>query len=556
MAGYLGVDVVKDGKYYFISYNTEDMDRVGEYVKALAGKGLPIWYDYGIEVGSKWEGTIAKRIHDSEAVVIFLSRNIFMKEQSFVHKEFEMARDFYDKKIYVVLLDDIKNQEVPERYVSWWIDIKHLQCIPAPNYSVEECADKLMAALGLAPIAAPAPQVKKNTGNRKWNPSQILIDREATEETEDPREPLELRLPDGGEAAQLAYAVEDFFLSRDITVKVTEIKEAASYFRYTLEFKYSNSALKNILKCKDDLNLELGRFGVRIYSGKNKTVCVEVPKTRRRTVYLADILKSPQLHEAQPEQLLFGLGENGDGQYVILDLCKMPHLLIGGSNSSEDIRVQLHTILLSIMTNHTPEQVKFLLISSQQEQFAAYKDLPYVLYDYVVKTADAAITAIKWISHEIPRRLEKLKEEGVRNLDDYNAKVPEKRKLHKIVICVGEMADLMQFDKDGFEEAVMRVAQMGRAAGVHLILAAGKLENTAVTGLIKANIPSRVAFATANGTDSRKILDETGAEYLMGNGDLLYQTIGMMKVERCQGAYVTDEEISSIVKNIAGKYQN
>ena len=155
MAGYLGVDVVRDGKYYFVSYNTEDMDRVAEYVKTMAGMGLPIWYDYGIAVGSEWSTTIANRIRDCEAVILFLSRNIFEKEQSFVHKEFEMARDYFDKKIYVVILDDIKKSEVPLRYISWWIDITHLQCIMAPQFTVNECAKNVLSAVGFEAEVAP-----------------------------------------------------------------------------------------------------------------------------------------------------------------------------------------------------------------------------------------------------------------------------------------------------------------------------------------------------------------------------------------------------------------
>ncbi len=148
MAQYLGVDVVNSGEYFFVSYNTEDADRVSQYVKALAQKGLPLWYDYGIEVGDKWANTIADKIANSEAVIMFLSRRIFNKEESFVHKEWEMAKDFFDKKIYVIMLDDIDKKEVPIRYISWWIDVTHMQCIIAPNYSIEDCVDRFISSIG------------------------------------------------------------------------------------------------------------------------------------------------------------------------------------------------------------------------------------------------------------------------------------------------------------------------------------------------------------------------------------------------------------------------
>ena len=163
MARYLGIDVVNEGKYYFVSYNSEDADRVSEYMAALHSKGLPMWYDYGIEIGDKWSNTIAGKMSGSEAVIMFLSRQIFQKSESFVHKEWEMARDFFDKKIYVIILDDIDKKEVPLQYISWWIDINHTQCISAPRYTVNECADKLIAALGYKPeVAIPAtPRVLK-----------------------------------------------------------------------------------------------------------------------------------------------------------------------------------------------------------------------------------------------------------------------------------------------------------------------------------------------------------------------------------------------------------
>ena len=148
MARYLGVDVTNKDEYFFISYNSEDADRVSQYLMAMSEKGLPMWYDYGIEVGDKWSSIIADKIANSKAVIMFLSRQIFSKEESFVHKEWEMARDFFDKKIYVVILDDISKKEVPHRYVSWWIDVNHMQCIMASNYTVDSCADKIISATG------------------------------------------------------------------------------------------------------------------------------------------------------------------------------------------------------------------------------------------------------------------------------------------------------------------------------------------------------------------------------------------------------------------------
>lgn len=559
MAGYLGVEVAKDSKYYFISYNTEDMDRVSAYVKALAGKGLPIWYDYGIEVGSQWEGTIAKRIHDSEAVVIFLSRNIFSKEQSFVHKEFEMARDFYDKKIYVVLLDEIQNKEVPDRYVSWWIDIKHLQCILAPMYSVDETAEKLMNALGFAPVSVPAPDMTPFTAKTvdAIHSAPVSAPKEEKIPVEKgkgiPLALLKSRSSGGGEAERLAYEVEKVFQSRKLTVKISEIKQGPSYYRYYLDFDFEKIPLKKILNCKSYIELALGRAGVLV-NHNTEAVFVEVPKKHRSVVYLADVLESRKFDEAKPGQLLFAVGEDIEGRPVVLDICRMPHLLIGGAAGSGK-SVQMHAILLSLMMKYTPEEVKLLLIDPKCVEFAAYEHAPHMLYDRVITDPHEAVTALNWMIHEMNRRFTMLEKESVRNLDLYNAKMPANRKLPKIVIVIDELADLMLVNRKECENALARLAQMARAVGIHMIVGTQRPGPDVITGLIKANFPSRMAFKMSSILESRSLLDTGGAESLLGNGDLLYLTLGLTRPLRCQCAFVTDAEVDSIVEYITEYYQ-
>jgi len=579
MAGYLGVDVVKDGKYYFISYNTEDMDRVSEYVKALAEKGLPIWYDYGIEVGSKWEGTIASKIHESEAVVIFLSRNIFEKEQSFVHKEFEMARDFYDNKIYVVLLDEIQNKEVPDRYVSWWIDIKHLQCIPAPSYSVDACAEKLIAALGFQPerkkeedpayLAEEAAYLKALTEGRGKNLAAagfVNLGYSAPEEKQEkipvekgkgiPLKLLKSRSSGGGEAERIAYEIEKVFKAKKLAVKVGKTRQGAAYYRYYLVLEKEKTPVTKIQKCAAEIELALGRSGVIIaISHEEATLYVDVPKKHRSVVYLADILESRKFEEAQPGQLLFGVGEDVEGQSVVLDICKMPHLLVAGSAGSGK-SVQMHAILLSLMMKYTPDQVKFVLIDPKQVEFTPYEHAPHMLYDHVIREPAEALNILKWLNLEMERRYGVLMNAGVRNIDAYNEKAAKNRTLPKLVILIDEIADLVLFGKKEFEDSVLRIAQKARAAGIHMVLGTQRPTADVITGMLKANIPARMAFKTATAVESRTILDTAGAENLLGNGDLLYTTPGRMKPLRCQAAYFTDEEVEAIVEYVSEYYEN
>ena len=582
MAGYLGVDVVKDGKYYFISYNTEDMDRVSEYVIALAGKGLPIWYDYGIEVGSKWEGTIASKIHGSEAVVIFLSRNIFEKEQSFVHKEFEMARDFYDKKIYVVLLDEIQNKEVPDRYVSWWIDIKHLQCIPAPKYTVEACCEKLMEALDfqpelkktedspyLAEEAAHLKAMKEGRGKNLAAAGFVNLGYAAPEENQEkipvekgkgiPLKLLKSRSSGGGEAERIAYEIEKVFKAKKLAVKVGKIKQGAAYYRYYLVLENENPSINRtikIMKSAGDIELALGRSGVIVaISNEEQAIYVDVPKKHRSVVYLADILESRKFEEAQPGQLLFGVGEDVEGQPVVLDICRMPHLLVAGSAGSGK-SVQMHAILLSLMMKYTPQQVKVVLIDPKQTEFTPYEHTPHMLYDHVIREPMEALTILKWLNLEMERRYGIFVNNGVRNIDVYNEKAAKNRTLPKLVILIDEIADLVLFGKKEFEDSVLRIAQKARAAGIHIVLGTQRPTADVITGMLKANIPARMAFKTATAVESRTILDTAGAENLLGNGDLLYTTPGLMKPLRCQAAYFTDEEVEAIVEYVTEYYEN
>lgn len=536
MSGYLGVDVVNEGKYYFVSYNTEDMDRVTDYVRSLAGKGLPMWYDYGIQVGNEWEEVIAERIIGSEAVILFISRKIFEKEKSFVHKEYRVATR-RKKKIFVVLLDKIEIEEIPPRYEMWWDDIMQLQCIIAPNYSVGECADKLIGELGFVPPRKERdkPTVEKGKGI--------------------PLRLLNAGASGGGEAERIAYEVEQVFRSKNLDIRVSEIKQGPSYYRYYLDVN-PKTMVRKIKSCKTDIELAIERSGVVIsYETKPSSMFVEVPKKHRAVVYLADILESRKFADAKPGQLLFAVGEDVEGSTVVFDMCRMPHLLIGGAPGSGK-SVQINAILLSFLMKYTPDQLKLLLIDPKKIEFSVYRKVPHLLDNRVVTDTKEGIDALKSLHAEMERRYLLFEKAGVRQVDDYNAKMPDGEKLPKIVAVIGEFADFMAVSKKEFESVVIRLAQIARASGIYLILATQRPSTDVISGLIKANIPSRIAFRTTTAIESRAILDTVGAENLIGNGDLLYSTIGMFTPLRCQGAFVTDDEVEAIVEYVCEYYKD
>lgn len=534
MSGYLGVEVVKEGKYYFISYNTEDMSEVSKYVNVLASKGLPIWYDYGIQVGNQWEETIAEKIIGSEAVILFISRNIFLKDKSFVHKEYRVAVR-RKKKLFVVLLDEINEDEIPPRYEMWWDDIMGLQCIIAPNYSVEGCVDKLIKEMGFVPPKKETPRVEKGKGI--------------------PLNLLQSKSSGGGEAERLAYDVEQVFCSCNLDIRISDIKQGPSYYRFYLDLK-PRTSITRVKSCGEDIELAIKRIGVVIEIDKVLSkMYVEVPKKHRAVVYLADILESRKFADDKPGQLLFAVGEDVEGRPIVHDLCKMPHLLMGGSTSSGK-SVQIQAIILSFLIKYSPDQVKLLLLDPKVVDFSVYERVPHLLDGRVITDVREGVNALERLHSEMQRRFELFTNTGTRTIDDYNAKLPDGEKLPKIVVIVNEMSDYMCFCRKEFENAVVRLAQMARATGIHLILATQRPNTDVISGLIKANIPSRIAFKTATAVDSRVILDCTGAEKLIGNGDLLFYGIAMSSPARCQGAFVTEDEVEATVEYICEYYQD
>lgn len=560
MSGYLGVEVVNEGKYYFISYNTEDMSEVANYVKVLAEKGLPIWYDYGIQVGNQWEETIAEKIIGSEAVILFISRNIFSKEKSFVHKEYRVATR-RKKKIFVVLLDDIDEEEIPPRYEMWWDDIMSLQCIIAPRCSVAECADRLIGELGFVPTPKYSDEWAKLleavsiTANEE---EKLKKEREKIVVEKGKGIPLRLlksKSSGGGEAERIAYEIEKVFQSNNLDIHVSEIKQASSYYRYYLDVK-PRTSVKKVKECQPYIELAIERHGVVItIESKSPTMMIDVPKKHRTFVYLADVLESRKFADAKGEQLLFAIGEDIEGKTMVMDLCKMPHLLMAGCTGSGK-SVQMNVMLLSFLMKRTPEQLNLLLLDSNVIDLSVYEKVPHLIDNRVITDIRDGVTALEKMIGEMERRYELFMNAGVRNIDDYNLKVQDAPPLPKIVVAINEIGDYMMSCRKEFETAIVRLLQKSRAVGIHLILATQHPTPNVISYLIKANTPSRIAFKTATAVDSRAILDCTGAEKLIGNGDLLFYGIAMSSPARCQGAFVTEDEVEATVEYICEYYQD
>jgi S-DNA-T family DNA segregation ATPase FtsK/SpoIIIE len=325
----------------------------------------------------------------------------------------------------------------------------------------------------------------------------------------------------------------------------------------TYEFK-PDAGVKysKIVGLADDLALALEAESIRIdrVSGKGN-VGIEIPNEARETIYLREILESETFRRSSG-RLTLGLGKAVNGDVWITDLTAMPHLLIAGSTGTGK-SVGLNCMIASILVRSTPDEVKLILIDPKRLELGVYEDIPHLLTP-VVTDAKVASNVLKWAVAEMERRIRMLASEGVRNIEQFNNIIraekgardedsgEDLKPLHYVVIVIDELADLMMVSSHEVEESITRLAQMARAVGIHLILATQRPSVDVITGLIKANFPSRISFRVAARVDSRTILDSIGAEQLLGRGDMLFLPPGSARLIRVHGAYVTEHEIARL----------
>ena len=321
--------------------------------------------------------------------------------------------------------------------------------------------------------------------------------------------------------------------------------------RYEVSPKPGTKVSK-IVNLSDDLALSLAARSIRIEApvpGKS-VIGIEVPNDNPQIVGLREVITSEDFKE-NPSSLAVGLGKEITGKPLIADLSKMPHLLIAGATGSGK-SVCVNTIITSLLYKSSPEEVKLLLIDPKVVELAHYNGIPHLLSPVVTDPKKAA-NALNWAVSEMNKRYKLFAENGVKDITGYNKKSDEK--MYKIVIIIDELADLMMACGNEVEDYICRLAQMARAAGMHLIIATQRPSVDVITGIIKANIPSRIAFAVSSQTDSRTILDMGGAEKLLGKGDMLYYPLGAAKPLRIQGAYISEEESEKVIDDIKVKKQ-
>jgi len=359
----------------------------------------------------------------------------------------------------------------------------------------------------------------------------------------------ENKLASKAQILETSKKLEATLKSFGVDAKVMEVSKGPTVTRYELS-PGQGVKVSKISGLADDLALNLAAQGIRIEApipGK-AAVGIEIPNKEAQVVYFRDIVSDNEFKKF-PSKLAFGLGKDIAGKTVVHDIARMPHLLIAGATGAGK-SVCINTLVGSILYKASPEEVKLIMIDPKVVELSVYNGIPHLLIP-VVTDPKKASGALNWAVREMLRRYELFAETGMRDLKGYNefaAKSEERDKEPQIVIIIDELADLMMAAPGEVEDSICRLAQMARAAGLHLIIATQRPSVDVITGVIKANIPSRLAFSVSSGTDSRTILDMVGAEKLLGRGDMLFSPIGTSKPIRIQGAFISDTEVEAMVE--------
>lgn len=452
--------------------------------------------------------------------------------------------------------DEVDAKELPAAHE--FTDPLAGQDIPEPEFKINVADTPIPDPItDSAATLAPAPTVADKADNAADSDAEIVTGDPTDDYKLPPLDILSQPAPVDQREEQDAIRVnrgklERTFASFGVDVKVTAATLGPSITKYEIQPAIGVKVSK-IVNLADDLALALAAKDIRIEApipGKS-LIGIEVPNQHIRTVGYKDVLRATPAHPDKPLEV--PLGQDVAGSIVTADLAKMPHMLIAGATGSGK-SVMINVIITSLLMRTKPTTVRLMLIDPKKVELSVYDGVPHLLAP-VVTEAKRAPAALNKILQEMERRYERFAAAGVRNMGEYNRKVSENpdeglSKMPYIVVIVDELADLMMVAGAEIETAIIRIGQMARAAGIHMIIATQRPSVDVITGLIKANIPSRMAFAVSSGVDSRTILDANGAEKLLGRGDMLYDPIDMNKPQRVQGAFIPSADVEAVVKFI------
>ena len=424
---------------------------------------------------------------------------------------------------------------------------------------------EILAEVATEPGTAPAPvAVKEKVTAQDAAEQAAQVEQEIAAAQAAPKPqysfpPIDLLLRPRGRAAdgtaemkENTLRLNETLASFKIDAHISNVTRGPSVTRYEVELE-KGVRLNKLTTCADDIALSLGASGVRIapVPGKISVVGIEVPNQAVTNVSLREVIDSPEFSRAKSRSSI-AVGKDIGGSCIVGNIAKFPHMLIAGTTGSGK-SVCMNSIIISLLYKASPEDVKLIMVDPKMVELGIYNGIPHLLIPVVTDPKKAA-GSLQWAVTEMMRRYRSMSDAGVRDLESYNSMIDggevEGQRLPQVVVIIDELADLMLVAAKEVEESICRIAQMGRAAGIHLIIATQRPSADVITGLMKANIPSRIAFAVASAMESRIILDTQGAEKLVGKGDMLYSPIGSGKPQRVQGCFVTDAEVESVANYV------
>jgi len=443
-------------------------------------------------------------------------------------------------------------------------NVSSMEPVPEQMPLFEKTEEEAPAATPSEPVQ-PAVQEKVTARDAAISAAQVAAEIAEAEAVEKPQycfPPLDLLKNSGRSAAdgtmemrENTRRLNETLASFKIEAHIINVTRGPSVTRYEVELD-KGVRLNKLTTCADDIALSLGASGVRIAAvpGKISVVGIEVPNRSVTTVSLREVIDSNEFNRASSKSS-FAVGKDIGGNCIVGNIAKLPHMLIAGTTGSGK-SVCMNSIIISLLYKASPEDVKLIMVDPKMVELGIYNGIPHLLIPVVTDPKKAA-GSLQWAVTEMMRRYKAMSDAGVRDLESYNSIVEaeeEGTKLPQIVVIIDELADLMLVAAKEVEESICRIAQMGRAAGIHLIIATQRPSADVITGLMKANIPSRIAFAVASAMESRIILDTQGAEKLVGRGDMLYAPIGAGKPLRVQGCFVSDAEVESVATYVKDNF--
>ena len=443
--------------------------------------------------------------------------------------------------------------------------------VPAPP-EVDEAAQMPLFDKDAPLEIKPAATVRKVKPEKVTNKEAQTSAQEVAKEIEDSEKeqkpdycfpPIDLlKLPGSGaadgtaEMRENARRLDETLASFKIEAKIINVTRGPSVTRYEVELE-KGVRLNKLTTAADDIALSLGATGVRIAAvpGKISVVGIEVPNRAVTMVSLREVIDSQEFSKAKSKSS-FAVGKDIGGNCIVGNIARLPHMLIAGTTGSGK-SVCMNSIIISLLYKASPDDVKLIMVDPKMVELGIYNGIPHLLIPVVTDPKKAA-GSLQWAVSEMMRRYKTMSDAGVRDLESYNSMIEsqqmEGKKLPQVVVIIDELADLMLVAAKEVEESICRIAQMGRAAGIHLVIATQRPSADVITGLMKANIPSRIAFAVASAMESRIILDTQGAEKLVGKGDMLYAPIGNGKPKRVQGCFVSDPEVEAVASYVKANF--